>query len=304
VCLTIRNKPYFKVFGGDVRAGYQLRTVGVCTPPATQENIDANAYDVANGAQTRGGSSIEFAAQATGVMQGVYSDSQRLDVPAGRRLFFANTGIGAVRGGLFTGDTSCMRDYYALNTQLSLRNLLTSPQSIGNLERGINYMYRGTLRLGGSSGLPAAGSGNSIVIFVDGDVDITGNISFLGTYANAQQIPFVAVIASGSIRVAPGVTRLDGFYAANGVFSSCIGGPSRSCDAKLTLFGAVQAGSLRLYRSNGALRESLARPPEDQNDPSIAEVFVHVPELFINAPFDRNTSLPIYDSIITLPPIL
>jgi hypothetical protein len=82
-----------------------------------------------------------------------------------------------------------------------------------------------------------------------------------------------------------------------------------NCGNKLTFNGAVVAKQMWLFRTNG----DLATAPKDEKSSSdnIAEVFNYTPDMVLAGqllPSDRSTQInlgytPLYDSVLSLPPV-
>ena len=111
----------------------------------------------------------------------------------------------------------------------------------------------------GPTRLPGQNIGTSrVVLLADGNVDITGNLTF-------AEGGFLAILSGGDIKVAGSVTRLQGLYLAQGTFDT---GDSA---IPLTIDGSV-AGLTRIKLSRTF---SGATP---------AELFIYHPEYLINLP--------------------
>jgi hypothetical protein len=106
------------------------------------------------------------------------------------------------------------------------------------------------------------------VIFVDGNLSITGNLTFAspGGYG-------VVFIVKGNITVSSTVTQINGFYIANGTFSSGTGGAKS--DQQLLVNGAVIAhGGTNLQRDLGA--------GAGKNDDTPAEYIIFQPRYVVD----------------------
>lgn len=297
----VTNKPYFQVNGGDVSAGAGMGTGAAGVDCAMNDNPKAGIVSWNRGAAgAYGGAGTQYAALALNYLQGFATGKGSGLVPSG--VSFGNTGGTAnqvdlaqgLYGGEF-GSAACTADYFA-----NAGTPLPGPQTIG-----ATVLAKGERR----------------TIYVDGNVYITGNITFgpagVGyTYANTSEIPSFSLVVKGNIYIAPGVTQLDGFYiaqpsngtATNGIIYTCA--PSgfgtnalnvltstlqANCNTALTVNGAFVARQIWLLRTAGTVTTTAA------------ETFNYVPELWLSAPFGNGLS-PVsgddYDAITSLPPVL
>ena len=114
----------------------------------------------------------------------------------------------------------------------------------------------------------------TFVIFHDGDVSITGNIT-------VPQGAYLAVIASGSIRVDAAVTEAQGVYIANGNFEVLSTGDTAT-EQRFTGEGTfVGLAGVSLLRDRGVT-----------NNGESSEYFIFRPDFVINATF--GLKLPSY----------
>lgn len=119
------------------------------------------------------------------------------------------------------------------------------------------------------------GNGENIVLFVNGDLSITGTITTSGT-------GFVAFIVSGDISVAStvgvaytsSVPSLEGLYVTNGTFST---GTSQLGVQRLVTHGTFIANAFQLQRD-------LATAGGGQNHTTASELFTYDPQLMFNMP--------------------
>ncbi len=154
---------------------------------------------------------------------------------------------------------------------------------------------------------------NNLVLIVNGDVKITGDITFRDDYQRADQIPTLAIIAmknstvqvDGDIIVEPNVHRMDGIYAtgSSGTFYSCGRSADRNRrDEKLSYQGVCsqdqEDGLEPAYQGNvglvvnGAIianKTSFQRTNGTENamDSTPAELIRYNPALYI-APYERH----------------
>jgi hypothetical protein len=107
---------------------------------------------------------------------------------------------------------------------------------------------------GGTTALNTQTVSNRVTLYVNGDLYINGNILLSGGSFTRSNLPTLGVIASGSIYIAPGVTRLDGYYYAAGSINTCLGpkienGEASGCSAHLTVNGLLTANSFKFRRT-------------------------------------------------------
>jgi hypothetical protein len=298
--VSMVNKPYLRVNGGDVSAGAGMSTGGLdCASGGVAPNPNASIVSWNRGAAgSYNGAGTQFGASVLNHLMGFVSGQGSALAPS--RLSFGNTGAPnqvnpaqELYGGKL-GNIDCTADYFANATSVQTGNVTIGGQMIANGTRQTRY--------------------------VDGNVYITGNIVFAGAtagYPNIAAIPAYSIIVRGNIYVAPGVTQLDGFYVAqpsngaatNGIIYSCapsgfgtnavnVLAPSlyTSCGQSLTVNGAFAARQVWLLRTAGSISTNTA-----------AETFNYSPDVWLSAPFGNGLAprnFDEYDSIEGLPPVL
>lgn len=296
----VTSKPYFQVNYGDVSAGSGMSVGG--TDCAVARNDRAGIVSWNRGAAGNyGGAGTAFSALALGRLQDFATAQGDGLAPDGAA--FANNADGQVNAsaGLFGGGfggIDCTSDYFEGVDPADIQNgnVTIGPQTIPNCD-GTND------------------TACKQVIYVRGNVYITGNIVFSGGssgYAGLAAIPSYSIVVTGNIYIAPGVTQLDGFYiaqptnaaATNGVIYTCAPAPFTSaaldrnllanCGTALTVNGSFIGRQVWLLRASG----SVSGAP--------AETFNYSPELWLSAPFGNGLteSNGNYDAITSLPPVL
>lgn len=303
----VTNKPYFKVNSGDISAGAGISTGGLnCASGGVAPNPNASIVSWNRGTSGGyGGAGTGFGALALNHLLGFASGQGTGYVPS--RLSFGNTGATdqvdipqELYGGKY-GSTACTADYFAgVDPGLIIAGDTTIPgQVIPNC----------------TAAVPASTCRR--VVYVNGDVHITGNIMFSGVYASPSEVPSFSLVVRGNIYIAPGVTQLDGSYiaqptngaATNGIIYTCapagFGTTSvnvltrnlqNSCSTPLTVNGAFVGRQVWLLRTAGTLSGSTA-----------AETFNYVPDLWMSAPYGNGLTSEVsdkYDAITSLPPVL
>ena len=291
----VTDQPTMTTHGGDTDAGEGMSIGGVdCAVPSDPRGgmVGWNLGAAGNYA----GAGTQYAAFALNHLQ----DYATAQTGAGdtssdpTMLGFANNAGGGVNvgsglfGGQFGGGTSCVRDYFADATGVQTGNITIGGQAIAN--------------------------DTSQAVYVKGNVYITGNITFSGSYPGMADIPSYNVIVEGNIYIAPNVTQLDGLYVAEptsptvgGIIYTCAPTPFagqglnsnlyNNCHANsLTFNGAVVARQLELLRAGGTVSDNV--PAESVN---------FTPEIWLTTPPDvvtGNGAVGTYDAITSLPPVL
>jgi hypothetical protein len=294
---TVANRPYHKVYGGDVFAGAAFgspcydasaRIMGFNAP-----NFTLFGLSVGSGSQLASFALNTIHEFGSGQIRNS-SDPANFGV---KHLAFANT-AGTYGGNLSNTHAVCAPDFWAGAT-----NILPNNQPIAgrNLANGAKQ-----------------------TIYVEGNAYVHGNVTYTGdpltgNYNNLSSIPSFRLIVRGNIYVAQNVTELNGLFVAlprpgfpnSGKFYTCgslsgFGPPTTaqldgSCRTnRLTVYGAVVADLIKFTRSGGSLTN--ANQNERYNsggDP--AERFIYTPEVWLTSDFTGNEDL---DSAVTLPPIL
>jgi hypothetical protein len=177
------------------------------------------------------------------------------------------------------------------------------------------YYSNGSLTLNAGS-IPA--NGQKVILKVNGNLYIDGPAGSGVTYnvpASLASIPQLQVLVAGDITVSPNISRLDGFYDAQGsaggglnggVFATCGDaiGPTKGAAAvancrgrNLTVNGGVAAGIVMLNRTRGDRSGKYGQPQEP------AETFVFSPQFWL--PTGGSTKqVKAWQSVTSLPPIL
>ncbi len=308
VCIPITNKPYARVFGGDVSAGNDLAVSGSCAPNSNASVVGWSKRATGNFA----GAGAQYGVYALSAIQDFAS---ALGSPAGANaqapegLSFANTSTnlaaGAYGGGF--GIVPCIPDYYA-----------TKPATTQPLPPSFNSMVTDSYAASGTTTITGGivDKNERIALFVDGDLFISGNITYAAGTWTLAEMPLLRIIVRGNVYVGRTVTQLDGLFVAQkmndttGNFYTCATGASalplngalyNTCNTKLTINGAVIANRLHLLRTVGSLSQST--PGESAATNNASEVFNYDPAHWLRQPLE-DVPTPGYDAIISLPPIL
>lgn len=330
-CDLIVNRPYFKVYGGDIVAGGSFKdaTTGTCTTAPGQGNLigqyrlGSGPPSNGNGGPGTGGAGTQFAAIAVLKVSGVASAMLRFSVPTSvSGLTFANTTANLPAdkfGGDFGAPGYCAPNYFD-DEQFKDARISSSSTSAINVSNIITDVPTGKQTkikpaLGVLTITAPLPVNTRHTLFVDGNVSINSNIAYAPLIAsnNPDDLPYLTIIAKGDILIDPSVTRIDGLYIAQsggasnpGHIYTCAGLASATiplgCSAKLTVNGAFIANRVVMQRTNGTLRDS-PREREPSTSANIAELFQFAPEMYIGRPIFKERSAP-YDSIKGLPPVL
>ncbi len=280
--ITIANKPYVRVYGGDVLAGNGfLDSSSSCSANGSAGIL---TYNDGNGI----GAGTQFAAQAPSAINEFASANLRTTDPQPPTgLTFANTS--GTWGGNFQPAQLCAPNYFDITTNS------TDPIVGGN--------YNGD----------SISDSQHKVIKHTGKVVITGNVTYSGSasWASLEQIPSFYLIVKGDIYIDNDVTNLDGVYIAQGgnIYTCTNGGSlysgaqlydSDKCRNKLTVNGALLADQIRFLRVNGNVKDAVAN--EQSTSGNIAEVINYLPELWLVNPNLTDAPANSYDSLTSLPP--
>jgi hypothetical protein len=301
-CIYIENRPYVRFYGADLMVG------GGFAGSGCNKNSQIRTFNSTDPANTRyeRGSGSQFAAMS---MHGIYRFSSGVLGTAGSAvppigLSFSNTrniDIPTRSGGLFSydpggmgmGQLPCIKDYYQTkdspNTNIVVPNDYRTSLDVSTLTSGSYFVTPGNVP-GATLTLNPAGDayitgGKHIVLYVDGDVFINNDISYLDvSWASEKDIPSLYVVAKGNIRIRGGVSDLAGVYVAQprsfnsgetqlGVIFTCALStgpytdpatsasdanflPGGACNNQLRVNGAFVAQYIRFLRTANTLRNS------------------------------------------------
>jgi hypothetical protein len=322
--VTVAAKPYIRIYNGDVLSGSGFaNTSPTCQLSSGARQIGFNRGG--SGAGAGAGAGTTLAAFALGKNVDFASAAMRAAHPLPvKGLTFANVSAvtadgqanGNYGGELSSGffNTQCVPDYF------------TESQVNGGTSLAAGSSIPATVLPAGTT------SASRVNYYVDGDVFITGNITYLvaaganPTFgADPNTIPSFRVVARGNIYIAPGVSEINGSLIAQprndgtrGRIYTCAQSSwsantpnniptaaqqSASCTGKLTIFGSVIAKELKLLRTLGTLRNAASNEP--YTSANQAEAIIFSPEQWLRNPRTGTTTRQEpYQSITGLPPIL
>ncbi len=335
ICKTVVNEPYVHFFNSDVSAGGGFGSSGCNNPGAIKTYLNTTGSP----GNRPAGSGAQLGALSIGGVEGFSSALLRNSFPVGSTdLTFANTGniLGGPpnpqTGGLL-GGTHCATDYFAPAKSMSFPLVFSDDPSVP----GIRY-FTGPVKITAGT----LGPGIKTTIYVKGDVEITGNISYGSVdvspynFGTIAQIPSLYIIAyGGKINIDSSVTQLDGVYISQpdttgggGTIDTCDAAiPDTSlitsCKQQLIVNGAFVAKQVYLRRAFGSLRDSqageryingsprtcstdLGATPTSNGD-CAAEIFNFSPEVYLAQPLlpiDDGPTTGTYKYITSLGPVL
>lgn len=331
--ISIRGKPYVKVFGNDVAAAAKFADLSqtTCSGDYSKQIGPASwgftKFNNFFGLTLYSGSSSQFGVQnfvgtSLGGLNfatndGFYSSSngKQLSPPDARvGLTFGNktsTSAGLVTDYGGNGVMyRCVPDYFSASIPYPW--LVQHP---GGGTFDVNTI---------ANNIP---NSTQTVIFVDGDARIDNNIIYggNGTWTDISQIPSFWLVVKGNIYIGQRVTNLDGVYVAQpkpdgtgGIVYTCSNQGNlwddavlySQCQNKLTINGAVIARQVRFLRTSGTVDQSTVQEVPDSASRA-AETINFSQEIYLATPPDPLVKLlgggskfGRYDSITSLPPIL
>ncbi len=231
-CMTVVNKPYFKVYGGGVCSDNELASW----------NHNSGTYPSTFGASTQVG--------ALSVNSTIYGfASGQSDSGSSSRLSFASSpntsnDYSPSIGGLFGGSSTCETVFDAPTvgaTAVTGKSKLSSILANNHL-----------------------GPSDKVAIYSDDDIYIDEDVAFdgAGTWT-ADAIPSFVLKTTGNIYIGSGVTRLDGLYDSDKTIYTCghdtytpfAESELFSCNQQLVVHGSFVAKKVNLMRTFGSLRD-------------------------------------------------
>lgn len=296
--IDVTDKPYLRVWGGDVIVGCSGSVSwGTNTVDTTRGRILAFSRGDGRGA----GSNLVVQAFRS-IDQ--FSSAQRNGNALDDYLTMANGGNGVdpTWGGNF-GVGQCASDYFA-SAPAASGAYGSFPTASGT------YSYTGNATLGSQS-IP---NGRNITMFVDGDVTINGNITYpgSGSWTSLSQIPSLTIIAR-NIRITSGVSEISGRFIAQpngtsgGMIQTCTAGTNTpgqlitNCRNQLTIYGSFVAKTVKFTRLVGSI--GTANPGDAALSSTAAERFVYGPEAWLKSTAGSTPGAGTYDAIVAQPPV-
>lgn len=307
-CVIIAKTPYVHVLGGDTYVGGNFAAINAACNNSAK--VTTTGRLLSDGSTA--GSGGEYNVFASGNISGFGSSGSAIVGTgslgaANRQLTFANSEPDATKLGYFGETQHCITDYIPL---FSGAALMAGGSTVNVGTRGANGSWHVTGDLNISGTMPAGtAAGGQQVYYVDGDVNITGDIKYPATYASVADIPSLLIVTKGNVNVTSSTAQIDGVFevrgdgTTTGIFKTCtpktepaaVGG---ACDlVPLTVNGAVSASNFDLFRTAGASGAT----PNDRKQP--AETFSLTPEIYLNNALNSVSSSTIKTTtILDLPP--
>ena len=296
---NVSQKPYTRVWGGDVSVGCQSSDVW-------KTGTDVGKILTFNSGSGKG-SGTSLAAQALGRIAG-FSSSQ-MNSNTDDYLTFANAGAGvdATWGGSF-GANQCAKDQFAgaPSSTTSFKAALPTTTTTQHYANGGN-LNSGTI-----------GSGQRVIIYADNDVAITGSGILYDTsgWTDLTKIPSFTLIVKGDIKISRTVSELSGTYIAQprsdgtgGTIYTCTNGSTlytaanlyAGCNNRtLIVYGSFIAKNVKFLRLSGST--NTAANTDTAGTGTAAEKFVYGPEMWMKAS-GTGSNVGTYDAITSMPPV-
>jgi hypothetical protein len=312
-CVVVAAKPYVKIFGGDMSAGNQQTVNGACSAADGTDDGSILSWNL-GAASSYAGAGAQYAALALGQITDFSStqDNAAGSAPEPSGLAFSNQNIAAGTFGGNFGSLPCVPDYY------SLKPATTAPldSNLSNLSTSGAYSATGPISIGGN-----INPNNRIQAYVDGDVYITGDINYPGSWS-IDHSPMFELVVQGNIYIDKNVQNLQGIFiaqpdaaGAGGTIYTCATSAAPidtdsptyygDCKNKLTISGAFSANQIQLLRTHGTVADSTTDSALAATS-NAAEQFSYNPLAWLAQPQTSSGTATAgnYDAITTLPPIL
>lgn len=293
------NKPYFRVLGGDIRALNSTNTIAGW-------NKIGQTYAIApNDSSGKSGAGAQGMIVSQNVISGVVSGALLPTLVSPKDLTLSNT------GNINTSESSQYGGGYVIAgytfPTVNPSGTINGTMNSGDIANGA-FSTAGNLKTNNLN-VPA---GTHMTILVNGDLEIDGDITYPGSYADINSVPHLRFIVNGNINIKQNVSRIDAELIARGNIDTCVNGsgvnPFGACgNNPLIVNGSLTAMTkVHLNRLVGTLRNSASGDGYNgSNAGNIAETVKFGMEQFISSP---GGSAPValgnrYDSITALPPL-
>lgn len=193
------------------------------------------------------GSATQRTIMSAGAVSGVRSNVFSNDSSVKSRTFANNDS--EVWGGNFGTPYSIAADrYIAPQSATPITN-----SDLGTLTANGIYKWDGNITLPGVN----LSAGRRLVLFVAGNVTISGNVTTPASYSSINDISRLQIIASGDITINSSVSRVDAELYARGTLYTCQGNGLTLCDSRVRINGLLSGlAGVRLFRTNGTLKDS------------------------------------------------
>lgn len=264
--VPLAAEPYAKVFGGDVAAGWGMKTLSgtnfVCSP-----NPSANIVAWDNADYT--GAGTQLAAFAANTID-QFASAQNLPPgsPVPPQLGVASPSWSYPFGGGFGASASyCNNDYF--DQGVNGDGGVKMAQSFTSWTPASGSYVSGAQNITSPITIP---DGTQIILYVFGDFDINSNITYASLpssgAATPSKLPSLVVVATGNINIAHNVSEIDGTYLSQGDINDCYditpsnmtvdaGSSTPNCQTQLLVKGDLLAnGNLNLIRTCNSLHNA------------------------------------------------
>jgi hypothetical protein len=280
-CNVVHNEPFVKAYNSSVStgSGYQQGSVcpggGILASWNNDSGTNPTSGNFGAGAQLNtlaalGITGFASAQQPPPTLTPTHAASISFANQAGD--INAGTGNDSPNLGGNYGSTDCITLPQESDTHTNMSdNPTNAVKASGSYHYG-SVAGNVNLQLNGGSFDP----GNNVQIFVDGNVYISGDITYNHAEDNTWTVnnaPAFKLVATGNIYIDPSVGQLDGTYIADGTGSSGNGNiytcsdPANhfkymdksilfdNCNKQLAVNGSFQANKVNLMRTVGSLRD-------------------------------------------------
>lgn len=242
-CRTIAKKPSMATWNNSI-----LTNGGVQTS-ISPRHVPANMGDLASKSRTLYGSWTEYLNVIGGTVDGLTSGAA-LALGSSYQEVYSNSPLTIANNTTNLG-SSGVQSSTALRTRLD-----TYLKNQGATDPGDT--------IGGSGWTDRTGTS---IYHRQGDLNITGNITLsAGNYDNIYQLPQIVIFVDGNVNISSNVTQIDAWIIASSssTINTCsdfqvgvteadaVGRSSNTCTNQLVFNGPVMAGRLALNRSFGS----------------------------------------------------
>lgn len=304
--ILVGTIPYFRTYGGDTLAG--PAGVSCLSSGWGTGNGNGGIYGINNAGF---GAGSQLAAMALATIEGFTSATGRTSPPLPPTgLSFANSPANPpAYGGGFTRNSCPPASYF-----VAPGGATAVSGSINLSGKDGKYSSTGSLTVSGSNNIS---QGKKILLFVDGNVTITDDITYvsLGGW-KIDTVPSLTIVATGDINIDFGVQQISGLFVSKNTIRTCTNGSNpygtlplekqamiTACSSQLRIFGSFLAANVKLLRlANSAANGD---PGETYATSEAAEIFVFGPEAWLtNSAIPPDGGPGSYNSITNLPPVL
>ena len=308
-CVTISSKPYFRAYGNDVIVGRNFANPSGCiVNSGVKQSIRAFNSNSGSGWS---GAGVQFAASATGIIDGFMSASMHSGSPGTDDIPKPNAGLtfsnpdsynlgndeGAYKG--------CMGDYKSLANDIVAKG-------IDSWKDASNFtLYSGNLN-----------ELDDHILLIKGNLYINTNIPSSPTgdpsYSSISDIKTNLIIVQGNIFISPVIKDIDGLFIAlkdsnsgfGGVINTCgnTDTPVGNCKSEsLTIHGAFLADEVKLNRIIGDYAKATSN--ETSSEGNIAEKFIFTPDFYLGLinnlkSVNEINNATSYDIMTSMPAVL